>query len=431
MSVRMLHRWSGIVCVTVTLAHGVYAQEQKVIILDNADSLIGKVIDGNAARELIGNVRFRQENVRVSCDRALQYIESGEVVLSGNVTVVEDSLTMRSMRGMYHRDERRAEAFDGVSLDDGNVRLTASYGEYKVDPRQAFFRTHVVVRDTASTIFADSLLYYRTDKRSIAMGNVVVQNQTDNVIITGHRLEHVATTRFSRMTESPVLVKFERIGSGRVDTLVVRSLVMEAYRDTVERLVAIDSVEFVRADLAGKAGLAVFYTQNDSILLRLNPVLWYRMTQVSGDSVNVYLTERRLKLISVLGNALAISQSDSLFPGRFDQLTGEQLHMYFADQVLAKIDVQIRAMSVYYVYEDSLANGLNKSSGDRVLITFTKGRVKSILVVGGVEGEYVPENLVRNRYDEYALPGFRWLPARPSIMPSDILDQHLLRIGYD
>jgi len=206
---------------------------------------------------------------------------------------------------------------------------------------------------------------------------------------------------------------------------------MEAYRDTVERLVAIDSVEFVRADLAGKAGLAVFYTQNDSILLRLNPVLWYRMTQVSGDSMNVYLTERRLKLVSVRGNALAISQSDSLFPGRFDQLTGEQLHMYFADQVLAKIDVQIRAMSVYYVYEDSLANGLNKSSGDRVLITFTKGRVKSILVVGGVEGEYVPENLVRNRYDEYALPGFRWLPTRPSIMPSDILDQHLLRIGYD
>lgn len=396
------------------------AQPQKVIILENADSLVGRVIDGQTARELIGNVRFSQEDVHVSCDRALQYIETGEVILTGRVTVVQDSLTMRSARGVYHRDERRAEAFEDVSLDDGTVRLTAAYGEYRIEPRQAFFRRRVVVQDTASTIFADSLLYYRDEQRSIAMGRVLVRNPSDNVTIAGHRLEHVAPTQFSRMTENPVLVKLERTEAGRIDTLVVWSLTMESHRDSVERLVAIDSVRFVRSDIAGTAGVVLFYTQHDSMLLRRNPLLWYRNTQLSGDSMNIYLKRRKLHMISVMGDALAISRSDSLFPDRFDQLAGESMRLDFADQGLSVIDVQTRARSVYYVYEDSAANGLNTSSGDRVRIAFTEGKVKSISVVGGVEGQYVPENLAHNRHREYALPGFIWHENRPRIIAADL-----------
>jgi lipopolysaccharide export system protein LptA len=421
----------GILLCVLFLTGLLSAQGQKVIILEHADSLVGRVIDSQTARELIGNVRFSQENVHVTCDRALQYIESGEVVLTGRVTVVEDSLTMRSARGVYHRDDRRAEAFEGVSLDDGTVQLTAAYGEYWVDPRQAFFRNRVVVQDTASTIVADSLLYFRDQQRSIAMGRVVVQNRADNVTITGHRLEHLSPTRFSRMTENPVLVKLERTEAGRVDTLVVWSLIMESYRDSVERLVATDSVRFVRSDIAGTAGNVLFFTQHDSLLLRRNPLLWYRNTQVSGDSINIYLARRKLSMISVMGSALAISRSDSLFPDRYDQLAGESMRLYFADQGLATIDVQTRARSVYYVYEDSAANGLNTSSGDRVRIAFTKGRVKTVTVIGGVEGEYVPENLVHNRHREYALPGFFWREDRPHITVADLPDRLTTLIRHD
>ena len=412
------------------LSELLWAQGQKVIILENADSLVGRVVDGQTARELIGNVRFSQENVRVSCDRALQYIESGEVVLSGHVTVIEDSLTMTSARGVYHRDERRAEAFDEVRLDDGTVQLTAGYGEYQVGPRQALFRRRVVVRDTASTIRSDSLRYFRDDKHSVAMGHVVVYNRTDDVTITGHHLEHWTPSQFSRMTEDPVLMKLERTEGGRSDTLVVQSLIMEAHRDSVGRLVAVDSVRFVRSDIAGKAGAAIFYTQHDSILLRGNPLLWYRETQVSGDSINIYLVRRKLNLVSVMGSALAISRSDSLFPGRYDQLAGESMRMHFADRALAKLDVRTRARSVYYVYEDSAANGLNTSSGDRVLIAFAEGRVKSISVVGGVEGQYVPENLVRDHHQEYALPGFIWREDRPRISPADIPGFYTIQAGH-
>ena len=78
-----------------------------MIVVEHADSLVGRVIDGEQARELIGNVRFSQERVRVTCDRALQFIDRGLVELRGNVVVRDDSITLEAPFGLYHRDGRR------------------------------------------------------------------------------------------------------------------------------------------------------------------------------------------------------------------------------------------------------------------------------------------------------------------------------------
>ena len=401
--------------------HGVaVCQPGRVIILENADNLEGKIIDGQDARELTGNVRFHQENVRVSCDRALQFIASGKVILTGNVVVNDESLTLRAPRGAYYRDERRAEAFDHVALYDGSVQLTAGYGEYFIEPKRAFFHTRVLVRDTGSTVTSDSLVYFRTEKRSIATGRVRIVNAADNVTITGNRLDHFSRQQFSRVTGRPIMVQLDSSTPGSVDTLVVRSRVMESYRDSVTRLVAIDSVEIVRSDLAAIAGNVQFFTQADSMLLRQAPVVWYQQTQVTGDSINVYLRKRKLHLVTVMGDAFAASRSDSVRPTRFDQMSGELMRMYFAGKGLERIEVDDRATSLYHLYEDSLANGVNKTSGDHIIVFFGDGKVQAIRILGGVEGQYFPENLVEGREAEYALAGFLWRTNRPRILPSDI-----------
>jgi lipopolysaccharide export system protein LptA len=404
---------------TIVAGASLRAQEEKVINLENADHLEGKIIDGEQARELIGNVRFSQAKVRVSCDRALQYLGSGKVFLTGNVVVTDDSVTMRAPRGVYYRDERLAEAFDSVTLDDGKVRLTARYGEYFVEPKRAFFRTRVVVKDTGSTVVADSLTYFRKEKRSVATGNVGVYNEADHVMISGRHLEHFSERQFTRITEQPVLVKFDTVSPGTFDTLVVRSRIMESYRDSVKRLLAIDSVEIVRSNLAGTAGFAEYFSETDSIRLRDSPIIWYQQTQVTGDSINVSLKARKLDRVHVMGHSFAVSQSDSLWPNRYDQITGERMIMQFADQRLDNIDVQNRAISVYHLYDDSTANGLNKTSGDRIVMLFEKGKVKSIHVLGGVEGQYFPENMVQGKELEYAIPGFMLHTNRPRIHASD------------
>ncbi|HXG00837.1 MAG TPA: OstA-like protein, partial [Bacteroidota bacterium] len=85
--------------------------------IEHADSLVARMIEGEQARELIGNVRFSQDRVHVSCQRAIQFQGSGNVELEGNVVIVEDSLTMNFPRGMYFREARIAVAYDSVRLD--------------------------------------------------------------------------------------------------------------------------------------------------------------------------------------------------------------------------------------------------------------------------------------------------------------------------
>jgi lipopolysaccharide export system protein LptA len=374
---------------------------------------------------LIGNVRFSQEGVRVSCDRALQYLNRGDLVLTGNVVVRDDSVTMKGPRGAYHRDERRAEAFDDVHLDDGKVQLVARYGEYFVEPKRAFFRSNVVVRDSASTVTADSLTYWRADKRSQAEGNVRIFSSSDHVTIAGKFLEHYSIQQFSRMSRQPMLVQYDTSLTGIIDTLVVRSRVMESYSDSLRRLVAIDSVEIVRSDLAAVGGRAQFYPRGDSIHLRVNPLVWYRTTQLSGDSIDVFLRERKLHVLSVKGDAFAVSQGDSLRPERLDQLSGETMRMTFEDQLLRRIDVDVRATSVYYLYDSTAANGLNRSSGDRIALWFDKGRAQSIRVFGGVEGSYVPQNIVQGHESDYALRRILWRDNRPRIKAAELKDKNV------
>jgi len=381
----------------------------------SADTLHVLRIGDEDVRELIGHVLLTQDATRVRCERALEHLRTGVFQLFGNVVVTDDTLTLRAPRGTYDRPRRLAEVFDRVELEQEGTTLHAGYGEYFAEERRAFFHTRVVVVDSSSVVRADTLEYWRLTRRSRARGRVVVESPADRLTIYGGLLDHDPERLYSRMTLDPLMVQVDSSAPGSFDTLQVRGRVLEAYRDSTHRLIARDSVRLVRADLAARGRYACYFTAADSIVLRQSPVLWYRETQVSGDSIDVRLERRKVRALVVDGNALAVSRSDSLHPGLFDQLTGDRLRMLFGAGGLDRTDVEGRAVSLYHLYDDTLANGLNKTSGDRIVIRFSRGRAERIAVYGGVEGQYFPENMVRAHEAEYALPNFVWRTDRPRL----------------
>jgi hypothetical protein len=123
--------------------------------------------------------------------------------------------------------------------------------------------------------------------------------------------------------------------------------------------------------------------------------------------------------VVVRGNAVAASRTDPRRPERLDQMTGETMQMVFEDQELQRIELEERAISIYHLYDDTTANGLNKTSGDRLVVRFRDRKVDAIAVSGGVEGQYVPENLLEGHEADYALEGFTWIGERPRPRPDD------------
>ncbi|MBI5215221.1 MAG: hypothetical protein HY960_05665 [Ignavibacteriae bacterium] len=386
------------------------AQSDNLIYLHHADSLIGMDINGERARQLIGNVKFTHGRTTVTCRKAIQFLQSNKATLEGEVVVTEDSMTMVANQGVYYGNTRVAEAYGRVRLDDRTMTLYADQGTYYSNDKIAYFKENVKVYDTSSVMFSDVLTYYRNEQKTIAEGNVSIKGNESNMTITGDHFENYRSTKYSRMLEHPRAFSVDT-SNGISDTLIIVADTMETYQDTLQRLVATGNVVMNRSEIAAEAGSGIFYTKLDSIQLRRSPFVWYTQTngtttQSSGDSMFIKLDKRQLKTMYVRGHSFAISEADLTLPKRFHQLSGQDLTMFFHSKKIERIEVDRTATILYFLFDDTTPNGFNNTTGDHVTISFFDGRIDQLKVVGGVEGKYVPERLVTGKEEEYNLTGF-------------------------
>jgi lipopolysaccharide export system protein LptA len=390
-------------------------RKETLVTLHHADSLIGSVINGESVRELFGNVRFSQENIIVTCDKATEYLAKKFFVLEGNVQVKEDSLIFWGKRGTYSVEKKIAEGFDGVRLVEGKKQLSAERGTYCVNERKAFFQNNVVASDTEINLNASALTYFRNDKHIIASGSVILSNAEQTLQSYGELLEHYPENKFSRMTGNPKVVEYDTASDGSIDTLIIYADTLEAMQDSLEHLWAKKNVKVERESLSAAAGYLEYNRTRDSIVLMQHPYVFYHEHQVSGDTIELLLRKRQLERAIIKEHTLAVSQVDSFYRKRFQQLSGEQMQLYFSEKKLQQIIVKKRATSLYFLFDEDTVyggkkpNGANKSTGDEVRIVFENGRMKRITVVGGVEGQYFPENIVEGKEEEFRLENFRWI----------------------
>jgi lipopolysaccharide export system protein LptA len=392
--------------------------QQSKIDLRRADSLEVKTLNGEEVRELIGNVHFVQFPtsgglVKVWCDRALRYMEQNKIELFGNVKVVRDSVTIRSKEGVYYGDQRLMEGRKGVELERGKTLLTAVNAKYFIDEKRSLFWDNVVLVDTASVITCSTMNYYETEARSVATGGVHMFENANAVNIYGDSLIHLEQQHFSLVMKQPRLVKIDTSADGIIDTMVVESRIMQSFQDTADRFVAIDSVRMVKSDMSSRCGKATYFVHKDIIALQTHPIIWNGENQITGDSIRILMEDKKLRNLWVKNRAMAISRVDTSLPNRFNQLTGRELTMYFRADKLEQVDVQKNATSLYYLFDNKEPNGVNKSSGDRILIDFIGDEVDRIKVIRGVQGQYFPEKMIFNRESEYNLDGFRLYENRP------------------
>jgi lipopolysaccharide export system protein LptA len=423
---RLCLLYSAVTIVFLTMT--AQAQRSKIIDLLHADTLNGKIIRGEDVRELIGRVHFDQIAsegglVNVWCDKALRFMTQNKIELFGNVKVVRDSVTIRSNEGVYYAERRMMEGKNGVRLERGKTILTSRDGEYFVDEKRSHFIGDVVLVDTSTTITCNEMHYFEAETRSVAIGNVHVFENTNGVNIYGDSLIHIEQNKFTRVLKHPRLVKIDTSSNGTIDTMVVVSNEMQSLQDSTERFIAIDHVRLVKGGLSARCGKATYFVKNDVISLETHPIIWSDENQITGDSIRIRLEDKRIRSMWVKNRAMAISLVDTALPNRFNQLTGRELTMYFRANKLEQVDVKKNATSLYYLFDNKEPNGVNKSSGDRIFIDFVNDDVDRIKIVGGVEGQYLPEKMILKHEMDYNLDGFRWYENRPKRQDVHIISE--------
>ncbi|MGE3800975.1 MAG: OstA-like protein [Candidatus Kapaibacterium sp.] len=148
-------------------------------------------------------------------------------------------------------------------------------------------------------------------------------------------------------------------------------------------------------------------TPPDSVTIPLTPIFWYDDSQLTGDTITVYLEEKKLQLIDVVGSAFAISTSDA--PERYDQLAAQHLIFNIYDDTIRTVHAQESAASIYFLFDKEAPDGVNRASCDTIIIWFESGKASRIGYYGprtGSEGEIIPEKDVVGKERTYRLSGF-------------------------
>jgi lipopolysaccharide export system protein LptA len=415
------------------------------------DSLVGKVIAGEPIREVYGNVNLKQGDILVTCDKAIQYISNNNALLTGNVIAKQDSITIVTSEGFYFGNERKTKSTTGITLDDQKVILKADSGEYYFEEDKAFFQTNVTLFDTITTLFSDELTYYQKEDRAIAVGrvkiidsnneisadtlehfrnnkisfadgNVNIKSLKNNTMIFGNHLEDYPNRKYTVINENPLLLQIDTTitngGWFEVDTLVIKAEMMEAFRDTSNTFKAVDSVKIVKGEFASVNDFTLYLRSSNIIITeKLNdgspqPILWYENSQLTGDSITVYLEDNKINLLDVVSNSFMLSQNQR-YVERFDQTSSNNINLFFSDNKIQKAKFVGSVFSIYYLYEEEVANGLSKSSAMDATIIFEENTVSEVRLYGSPVSEYYPENQIIGNEKAFTLPQYKFYQNRP------------------
>ncbi len=440
--------------------YNLIAQEETKTLKVVGDSLIGKKVNGESVRQVIGNVVITQKNVRITCNKAIQYVNRNEVELTGKVIVVQDSVIIKSAKGYYFGNSEMTSSDTTIHLTNGKMELTANKGYYFLKQKIANFSGNVLlvngktkvnsdslryyeneekaialgnvkVIDSSSVVFADSLIHLLNDKNSFAFGHVKLTNKEKTLFLFGKKLEDFAKSKIIKIYGEPALVQLDSVSENEIDTLMIKSVYMQAHNDSSQILIAEDSVKILRGEFASLNNHTIYHRKEGIINIfktgdeDAQPILWYENSQVTGDSIKIKLTDKKIKSIEINNNALIVSTLPD-YEYRYNQISGDSLKLFFRNGKLNETLVNGNVLSLYYLFEDNEPNGLLKSSGEKAKIYFDSNKVANVRLYGSPLSEYHPEQLVKGREKNFTLPNFILYKDRPQ---KDLFNKYLINLN--
>jgi lipopolysaccharide export system protein LptA len=282
------------------------------------------------------------------------------------------------------------------------------------------------IKDSTSTMAADYLDYNKKTKKGIAIGDVAWQDTSAGTIITTDSLRlDGERDYFSAKNKKgkPLLTSIED-----ADTLYLSATELRKeriityndsmYSDTINYLKGLGNTEIMRTDLQALCD-TMYYNQRDSIFTLFgNPILWSDTTQMTADTIKIFMKEGKIDQLLLIENALVITSPDLEY---FNQIGGNKIEAHFVDKALDKMKVLGNAQCIYYMLDDDDAYiGVNQTDCATMTFTFKKKKIDNITFYKDPTSILSPMDKID--HDKIKLKGFRWdIDRRPKLI-EDLLN---------
>lgn len=385
------------------------------------------------------NVLLIQPDGTIKTD-SLQYNTITEVSTFISPTIIKDKkgLTIKTREGFYDIKKKIANLYKRSIIEDSTFSITAD--EIAIDSLNGLseFRGNAVYRSKDKEQGFDMIAnnIKTNNKRSTIMATqmplLIIKQGADSVFIT-------ADTLFSgRVIDLLKTKKIPNIRPGTVDTSIKESVLKDTIKIAAVKPITkkgaiknvVDSVKLKTAstsqvdstlkyfeayknvkifsDSLQAVGDSLFFSGSDSVFrLFNNPIIWAQENQISGDTIYLFLKNKRPERLYVFENALSISKVDS--SDYFNQVKGNSINALFdSTGQVHFLTAKGSAENIYYAQDEQKGFvGVNKNSCDLIEINFTDGKPKRVKFINNLEGGLLPMRGKTN-HDELKLKSFNW-----------------------
>jgi lipopolysaccharide export system protein LptA len=392
-----------------------YAKAKTAVKLEDREmTLYSDKLDYNMATEQAwyntGGTIIDSENALYS-EIGYYYSIYEEMFFKGSVKLINNQYTLYSDTLRYNTKTEVAYFLGPTKIVSEENTILCNFGWYDTEQDVSQFSNDATVFSPDQSIKGDSLYYNKRLGYGIAIGNVVVSDTAQDIVLTGERAKYYEVGDLVLLTDSAVMI--QDMGA---DSLFLHADTLLSIIDTVidrRILFAFHHAKFFKPDMRGKCDSLVYSYADSTIRLYRDPLLWTDENQLTADSMWIQNRNGRIDKLFMKENSMIVSKEDSAM---YNQIKGRYMTGYFKEQKLKKIYVEANGETIYYTGEGGeKADNVNKAKASNLLIQIGENKVKDITFLSQPDATLYPLNLIK--LEDMILDGFDWrIEERPEKM---------------
>ena len=360
---------------------------------------------------------LQSETTTLSSNTGNYNVKTKDARFTGEVYVTDPKYDVVSEDLGYNTETKLVRFFGPSIVNNDKSELRTSSGTWDAKNEVAHFVTRSSIQNAEQYIESDKMDYNRKTGFGVAVGKVIAIDTGQHTTLYCGYVQYNEITRNLLATVRPVMKQMNNNDSLfiRADTFYAAPVpkakdttldsnrkaeikkplgknITEISKAAPTDTVRSDSTQpryfigyhhvLVYSDSLQARCDSISYSQADSTMrLMYSPVAWSRTSQITGDTILLYMDSSRLKKLYVPNNALVVSQSGPPKAGLYDQTQGKTLTGYFENNAIREMVVMPNAEAIYYSKDDAGAYlGVVQAQSERMRVYFENEQVSRILL---------------------------------------------------
>lgn len=345
-------------------------------IIDSANVLtsrIGKYYTQTNEVYFIEDVQLENENYNLATDTMIYNTNTEVVYFEGPTRILSDSTDMYSTSGWFNTKTNEVEMDENSTIKRAQTQLQADY------------------------------IYYNDNNgEGNALGHVIMNDYESQMIVVGNKAVYDDFNQYAMVSDSAMWIQYYQ-----GDSLFLHADTLYTIPDTTspggKLLITYNNVRFFRTDIQGVCDSLIYFTNDSTIQMYKDPVVWSQSNQLSANFIEFFNNAQPPNEVHLEDNSFIIQQNDSI---RFNQIKGKKMIGFINGQDLYKIDVNGNGQSIYYPLDGDNFMGINKAESSKITLYLKENMIKRITFSGAPDGSMNP--LPENVSSETRLEGFDW-----------------------